>query len=239
MELYIIDPAGGRWQLPALRSWDISHGYCEPCDCFSVETDYAPDMLETLRRAAEAEGIYEGSTVFRGRVDGFRVRCSGTGLSMNIWGRSMQALMLDNEAESADYMSPDLNFILERHVKALGITNVDAAGAAGQTLTYSVGNGWSHWKAFSSFAEFCCGLRPRFAPDGTLVVDGERPGRLLALGTGAAAEMEYCEDRSGVISAATVKRRYTAQSARLENPEFIALGGALRAHYPHAQVRRL
>lgn len=225
MEAYIYDCDGAKWVLPALLSWDISHGFGSPCDSFELEFVYSEDMLTTLSRAVEAEVRHGGRTVFYGRVDEFEAAATENGATVKLRGRGMQALMLDNEAESADYSYCDLDYIIERHVLPVGLSRVQPS-SGGEAVRFSVGNGWSHWKAFSSFAEFCCGFRPRFAPDGSLVPDGEAGGSVYRVDFSTAViSQSYREDRYGVISRVTVKRRYTGMESVSENGEFAALGG--------------
>lgn len=225
MEAYIYDCSGEKWLLPRLLSWDISHGFGSPCDSFELEFLFRQDMLETLPKAVEMEAVHEGKTVFHGRVDEFEASVGGGGATVKLRGRGMQALMLDNEAESADYYYCDLGYILERHARAPGIEKI-INSADGKADRFSVENGWSHWKAFSSFAEFCCGLRPRFAPDGSLVTDGESGGGVYRVDKKTAViSQSYGEERYGVISRAVVKRRYTGMESVAENADFLALGG--------------
>lgn len=226
MEAYIYDCSGSKWLLPELLKWDISHGFGSPCDSFELEFVYSADFLPHLSEAVELEAVHDGRTVFYGRVDSFEARCGTAGATVKMAGRGMQALLLDNEAESADYYYPDMDYILARHVKALGLSKIDGDGASGSAVRFNVGNGWSHWKALSSFAEFCCGLRPRFAPDGTLVLNGEAGGRVYRIdGKTAVVSQSYGEDRYGVISHVLMKRRYTNIESRVENADFAALGG--------------
>lgn len=226
MKAYIYDCGGGKWQLPSLLRWEISHGFCSPCDSFEVEFIYRTDMLETLSKAVVFEAVYGGKTVFYGRVDEFEAACGEDGATVILSGRGMQALMLDNEAESADYYCADLDYILARHAEAVGIEKIDRTGASGSALRYSVESGVSHWKVLSSFAEFCCDLRPRFSPDGTLVLNGEAGGGVFRIDEKTAIiSQSYGENRYGLISSAIVKRRYTNMETETKNPEFEALGG--------------
>lgn len=226
MEAYIYDCEGKKWALPRLLGWDISHGFCSPCDSFELEFLFEPGMLEVLPKAVEMEALHGGKTVFRGRVDEFEATGDGSGAKLRLRGRGMQALLMDNEAESADYYYPDLDFILEKHARSQGITEIEKGEAGGKTVRFSVENGWSHWKALSTFAEFCCGLRPRFSPEGRLILEGEKGGGLYKVDEKTAViSQSYTEDRYGVISRAVVKRRYTNTQSVSENGEFLALGG--------------
>lgn len=226
MRAYIYDCGGGKWQLPSLLRWELSHGFCSPCDSFEVEFIYSAEMLDTLSKAVVFEAVYDGKTVFYGRVDEFVAACGDGGATVTLSGRGMQALMLDNEAESADYYYADLDYILARHAAAVGIDKIDSCGVSGSAVRYSVESGVSHWNVLSSFAEFCCGVRPRFAPDGTLVLDGEAGCGVYRIDEKTAViSQSYGEDRYGVISSAIVKRRYTNMETETKNAEFEVLGG--------------
>ena len=226
MEVYIYDSDGGKWQLPELLTWEISHGFCSPCDSFEMEFLHSGDCLEKLSDSVEMAAYHDGRTVFRGRIDGYDARCGQSGSTVKLYGRGLQALLLDNEAESADYYGADIDSILAKHFSALGLGEVDKAGVSGKADRFSVGNGWSHWKALSSFAEFCCGVKPRFAPNGTLVLDGEKGGNTYRIDDKTAVISQSCgEDRYGVISHVLVKRRYTNKGAVAENADFIKKGG--------------
>lgn len=226
MKAYVYDCRGNGWSLPTIVSWDMCHGFGEACDSFELEFLYTYGMLPVLSEAVEFKAKFDGRTVFRGRVDEFEVDASAEGCLVKLRGRGMQALLLDNEAESADYFGADLDYILSRHVLPLGINDIDTTGAEGTAASFSVDSGVSHWSVLRQFAEFCCGVSPRFAPDGTLVLDGESGGGEIEIGGKTPVTgMAYREDRYGVISSVRVKKYSAGVYADVENPEFIAKGG--------------
>ena len=137
------------------------------------------------------------------------------------------ALLMDSQAESADYSRADLAFILGRHVTPLGVTKLDPGGAdAGRQAELSVSSGESHWSVLNRFAEFCLGLRPRFRPDGTLVLNGADSGRVLRLGTDTPVTAQrFVRDRYGVLSGVLVKNRVLGSAVTVENGAFNAAGG--------------
>lgn len=221
-----MDYAGKKWRLPELLEWEICHGFSSPCDSFELSFLYSEGMLETLSAAVELEAIHGGRTVFRGRVDSYEAECGEKGAFVTLRGRGMQALLLDNEAESADYYYADLDYILARHAAPLLPVKIDKRGAEGKVELFSVENGWSHWKALSSFAEFCCGVRPRFAPDGTLVINGEAGGGVFRVDPKTPViSQSWGGDRYGVISHVLVKRRYTLSAELVRNSDFADGGG--------------
>lgn len=72
------------------------------------------------------------------------------GLQLEVSGRGMAALLLDNEAESVSYQWATMEEILKNHVTPYGIvcTGYDAVTAAAR---YRVANGSSQWKALNDF----------------------------------------------------------------------------------------
>lgn len=226
MRVYVWGPEGGLKQLPELIKWDICHGFGEACDSFEGQFIYKYGMIDQLHTATDIRAEHDGRVVFRGRVDEFRVEASSAGCTVELSARGLQALMLDCEAESADYYGADLDYILSRHVHPLGITDVDCGSAAGTAALFTVESGESHWGVLREFAEFCCGVKPRFSPEGRLVIDGEQLGRELKIDHKTAVKsIVYGEERYGVISRVRVKKYSSGVAVDVENPEFIALGG--------------
>lgn len=230
MEGQIYDAHGNAYALPVLLSWDISHGFCSPCDSFEVRFLYQREMLEPLKNACRFSAAHEGKTVFSGVVDETELRADAGGCTAVLRGRGLQALMMDSQAESADYTSADLSFILGRHVTPLGVTKLDSAGAdRRKAAALTVSSGESHWSVFSRFAEFCLGLRPRFRPDGTLVLNGAESGTVLRLGADTALTAQrYVQERYGVLSGVLVKNRVLGTAVTVENQAFADMGGQRR-----------
>ena len=226
MDAWIYDAKGQCRYLPTLLSWDISHGFCSPCDCFEVCFVYLPEMLEPLREACRFRADYDGKTVFYGVVDELELNADAGGCTAVLRGRGMQALLMDSQAEQADYAAADLSFVLNRHVQALGVTQIGIPERTAGKAALSVRSGESHWSVVQRFCEFCLGLRPRFAPDGTLLLDGEDSGRAFRIsGETPVTAQRLIQDRYGVISDILVKNRRAGTKVTVENPPFKALGG--------------
>lgn len=222
---YILDAAGKKHQLPPLLEWDMSHGFCSPCDSFQVRFLYQAEMEEPLRRACRFSAEHEGETVFFGVVDELEISLTAAGLTADLRGRGMQALMLDNEAESADYFGADAEFIVSRHVLPLGIEPPDLGAAGGKRVSMVVECGESHWSVFSRFAEFCLGLSPRFDPQGRLLLDGKSGGRELTIDDKTPVEsMNLVQERYGVVTRAIVKNRAAGTTVNVDNEKVEGLG---------------
>ena len=227
MEGQIFDASGSGFGLPPLLGWDISHGFCSPCDSFEVRFLYSPEMLEPLKAACRFTAEHGNETVFRGVVDELELLAEPRGCTAVLRGRGLQALLMDSEAGSADYLNADTAFVLAHHVTPLGITEVDRQGVeSGRKASLSVSSGESHWSVLSRYAEFCMGLRPRFRRDGTLVLDGEDSGRLLRIGADTPVTAQrFIRDRYGVFSEVLVKNRVLGTAVTVENAAFKAAGG--------------
>ncbi|MGN1002560.1 MAG: hypothetical protein ACI4PC_07285 [Oscillospiraceae bacterium] len=222
---YIFDAAGRKWQLPPLLDWDLSHGFGSPCDSFQVGFLYQPEMEAPLEAACRFAAEHGGETVFFGVVDELEVSLTAAGLTAALRGRGMQALMLDSEAESADYYGADAAFIVSRHVLPLGIEQPDLSAAGGKRASLSVSSGESHWSVFSRFAEFCLGLSPRFDPRGKLLLDGKSGGRVFSVdGKTPVEAMSLVQDRYGVVTKALVKNRVYGTTVEVDNPAVEGLG---------------
>lgn len=226
---YIIDAAGKKLRLPPLLDWELDHGFCSPCDSFLVSFRYTADMETALRQACRFTAEHDGETVFTGVVDELELSLTANGMTGLLRGRGMQALMLDSEAESADYYGADTEFILKRHVLPFGIDCVYPDEVRDRRVSMSVSSGESHWSVFSRFAEFCLGLSPRFDRNGRLLTDGRSGGRSLGVDDRTAIKaMSLVQDRYGVITSALVKNRVYGSSVEVTNEETEGLGMCAR-----------
>lgn len=226
MEGIIYDYAGTKRTLPAPLRWSISHGFCSPCDSFEVTFLYDTPLLPALKAACRFQAVHNGKTVFRGVVDDFEASAGSGGCVCTLRGRGMQALLLDSQAESAEYYGADTAYILSRHVTPFGVTDINAAGLEGRSASLEVSSGESHWSVLSRFAEFCLGVTPRFTPGGTLVLDGAKSGNSFTVTAATPVTAQtFSQDRYGVLSEAIVKNRSLGTSLTVYAEDFLAMGG--------------
>lgn len=224
---YITGFDGGKYELPVLLSWDMSYGFGTPCDSFEVSFAYDKAMLSPLQSAVSFEAEHEGVRVFTGRVDEFEITAGENGFTAVLRGRSMAALLLDNEAVAAEYYPATLGIILENHVYPWGISKV-RAGKFPAVQGFKVPSGQSQWGVIENFAWFGGGIRPWFDRDGVLRLDGECGSRLELDWKSAVCSQRYTEKRYGVISTATVVNKPLGITSTVENSDFLARGGACR-----------
>ena len=221
---YVRTYNGKTYELPTLFSWEFSYADGEPCDAFEVEFGYVPGMREILSDAVGFYAEHEGERVFTGVVDEFEATASGTGRTVALHGRSPAALLLDNEAEAADYYGVTLRYILEKHVIPYGVTDI-SVGEAGKAETFSVASGTSQWKVLSDFCRFCCGVQPRFSRSGTLLLTGEKGQKRVLDYDNMVSRQTWRETRYGELSAVLVKNRVLGLTSWVKNEDFLSRGG--------------
>lgn len=228
MKLRLICYDGTRYELPEAELWHFQYGTGAPCDSFELRCpwDGAPDPA--LSRAVRFEAVWEGETVFRGVVDEFECRWDRAGGSLLTAGRGMAALLLDNEAECADYQVATLDDILRRHVEPYGIQTAERQPLPA-VPGFSVESGSSEWQVLHDFARYHGGIAPRFDREGRLLLTGWTDGKYLLIDEQAAVlELSYRETRYGVLSEVLVRDRARQTVQRVENKSFIAQGGRCR-----------
>lgn len=226
---YLTDCGGATWRTPPLFSWDISHGFSSPCDSFEVSFIYSADMLPALKKAVRFRAVHGEKTVFFGVVDEFEAAADYQGLFVTVRGRSLQALLMDNEAKAADYTGADLGFILRRHVTPLGISNIDSTSVSAAAADMTVSSGKSHFSVLSDYLDYAAGCVPRFSREGVLLLNGESGGETKVVGADTPVSAQvYCMDRYGVVSEVLVQNRYSGTSVTMENTDFKTLGGICR-----------
>lgn len=223
----LTDCRGENLTLPTLLGWEIHHGMGSPCDAFRVRFLYDRSFFSALSDAVRFRAVYAGETVFCGVVDEFRVRADTQGLVADVSGRSLAALLLDNQAEAAEYYGVSLDYILAKHVYPWGIAAVRSSTIAQQAY-FSVGSGQSQWRVLEQFSWFGGGIRPRFHRDGTLLLNNERGSERILGAETAITSQQYRERRYGVISEVLVKNRVMGTSWMINNPTFQAKGGRCR-----------
>lgn len=224
---YLTDYNDKTYELPVLLGWDISHGMGSPCDAFEISLAYEESMLDMLSGAVRFRADQDGETVFLGVVDEFEISAGKNGRTAAVRGRSLAALLLDNEAEAADYYYASPQFILDTHVYPWGISDV-RLGSLPTVAVFTVDSGASQWRVLENYAFFCGGIRPRFTRDGVLLLDGSAgERRVIEAGTAISAQV-YRETRYGLISSILVKNKVWGMSSAVDNAEFLARGGACR-----------
>lgn len=227
MKGYITTCDGVQYELPTLLRWEFSYTGSVPCDSFSLRCPYDPVMAETLRRAVRFRAREDGATEFEGVIDETNVTCDEKGMQLELSGRGLAALLLDNEAEAVSYERATMEEILKNHVTPYGIIclGYDAVTAA----SYRVANGSSQWKVLHDFAALHGGVEPYFDKAGTLELKRTHRGADVTIDAQTpVTALVYCDKRYGVIAEALVVDKRAGARQSVKNADFCARGGTSR-----------
>ncbi|MDL2300446.1 hypothetical protein LJC01_02240 [Clostridiaceae bacterium OttesenSCG-928-D20] len=224
MDGYVITYQGESYKLPVVLSWDIKHGMGSPCDAFEITVPYDFSMQKTLEDAVRFRGDYQGKTVFFGVVDEVEIFADKKGSRATIRGRSLAALLLDNEAEAAEYSFASPDFIINRHIRPWGIEKIQL-GEAKALPFYTIAAGASSFRVIEDYFYFAGGIRPRFSREGVLILDNSDGDEFELDMKTAMSSLRYKITRYGVISSVLVKNKVLGINSLVEDAEFKARGG--------------
>lgn len=228
MECRAVTGAGREYDLPAPVEWTFRYGTGTPCDSFFVRCLWESGQEQLLPEFSRFYADWEGERVFTGVVDECCCGCDSSGPWLELSGRGMAALLLDNEALPAQYQRATLADILADHVTPYGIRTVGGE-SLGAVSGFEVSSGESEWSVLWNFACFHGGLVPRFDRQGCLVLEPHRDEKTLLLEDGAAVTAwEYREQRHGVLSEVAVRRRTADGIQWVRDEDFLAQGGCAR-----------
>ncbi len=219
---------GGELELPTAVSWKFCYGTDTPCDSFFLRCLWERGQEKALSAACRFFAEWEGERVFTGVVDEYAVLCGKDGLYLELSGRGMAALLLDNEVLPAEYQRATRADIVARHVSPYGVEAVGGEGLPA-VAGFSVASGESEWSVVRRFACYYGGVVPRFDRMGRLVLDPPRDGREVLVGDAdPVTGWEYREERHGVLSQVAVRRRTARGTQWVSKPGFLAQGGCAR-----------
>lgn len=225
MECWVRCGDGSEVTLPTAVSWRFQYGTGTPCDSFLVRCLWQPGQEKGLSSAARFFAQWNGQRIFTGVVDEYCVLCGNTGLQLEITGRSMAALLLDNEALPVQYQRAAWVDVAAHHVTPYGIRSIGGE-KLGVVTGFEVGTGVSQWSVVQDFVCYHGGVVPRFDRMGNLLVSAHEDGEPLELNEKTAAlEWEYREQRHGVLSSVLVRRRSDWGIQTVEDSAFLAEGG--------------
>ena len=216
---------GRTYPLPTPLAWRLEYGVGDPCDSFWVKTLWTEGEEAILADLTRLQVTQGGETLFLGVVDECETCWGPEGCTATFSGRGMQALLLDNQAEAADFGLATWEAILARYVSPYGIAldrGVSLPAAAG----FSVASGSSCWKVVYDFARYHGGVTPRFTRAGKLALHPWEDGVPLVLDGGAPVTRVVRRDqRYGVLSQVTVKDVSGWTRQTVVNEAFQAKGG--------------
>ncbi len=228
MTAYVTDSSGVCWTLPKPAAWRMEYTAGVPCDSFWMRCIWDRDNAAKPESWVGFAAEHEGCRVFTGVVDECEVSVSAKGRLLEVSGRGMAALLLDNEALGQDYQVATQEDIIRDHVRPYGISTApgDKLPAVEQ---FSVSTGSSEWSVVYEFARYYGGVYPRFDREGRLVLSGWRDERELILdGSVPLLALIRRDRRYGVLSQVVIRDRWSGAAETLSNQEFAAAGGRAR-----------
>lgn len=228
MRTWVTNAAGQQWQLPDGLEWEMEYGVGTPCDSFRLicPLDVGQGLPTGGWYRFFAE--HDGRRVFTGVVDECEVSLTGRGCRLELSGRGLAALLLDNEALGQDYMLVTLEDILRDHVAPYGIQTLPGAKLP-HLQKFRVETGSSEWTVLETFLRaHGCGM-PRFDHQGRLVLTGWEDREVLILDdTVPVTSLTHRDKRYGVLSQVLVRDRYSGNIEQADNRAFLASGGQCR-----------
>lgn len=223
---------GTRYALPELLEWELDYGCGTPCDSFRVVSLWSCEDDTVLANAVRFAAFQEQEQVFAGVVDECQVTWSGQGCRLEVSGRGMAALLLDNEAQGLDYEVATLQDILRDHVLPYGI-QVARQEELPAVEHFSIDYGSSEWAVLYDFACYHGGVTPRFDREGQLVLSGWQDKQPKVIHDRVPVTALSARDkRYGVLSEIWVREAGKEPAMhKVVNAEFKDGGGQCRRMY--------
>lgn len=226
----IITYEGEQFHLPSVLEWKFEYGTSSPCDSFHIRFLWEGDMAEVLKKAVRFLAHEDGVRVFTGVVDEYTLQANGNGRQAELTGRGMAALLLDNEAEAADYETATWADIVRRHIAPYGIETVGTPPPPAHG--FSVAYGSSEWRAVYEFARYWGGTVPRFDRMGRLVTGAwDDASTVIIDDTIAVTDFCWKEKRYGVLSQVMIRDKTRQAVETVTDRQFAAQGGCCRRWY--------
>lgn len=228
MRCWVTLGSGGQLELPTAISWKFCYGTDTPCDSFFLRCLWERGQEKVLGAACRFYAEWEGERVFTGVVDEYAVICGKDGLYLEMSGRGMAALLLDNEAMPAEYQWATRAVIVADHVSPYGVTAV-GGDRLPAVAAFTVSSGESEWSVVRRFACYYGGVVPRFDRQGRLVLDAPGDGQEVRVqDSDPVTGWEYRDERHGVLSQVAVRRRTSRGTQWVSDSAFLAEGGRAR-----------
>ena len=228
MTAYVTDASQTRWTLPAPVAWRLEYTAGVPCDSFWLRCVWDGNNTTRPEEWVSFTAEHEGKQVFTGVVDECEVSVTAGGRLLEVSGRGMAALLLDNEALGQDYQIATQDDIVRDHVSPYGITVYNGAKLRA-VPRFSVSTGSSEWSVVYDFARYYGGIAPRFDREGRLVLTGwDDKTQWLVDDSIPLISLVRRDRRYGVLSQVLVRDRWSGAVETLVNREFTMAGGRAR-----------
>lgn len=165
-----------------------------------------------------------GKRVFNGLVDSQTEEKTVDGILLTITARSLESILLDNEALPQTYCMPSMPLIMERHLAPLGFTKYigESKAFSGEMI---ISKGMSEWSVLEMFCRRFLETTPKIDCYGIIDITGSNSDEIVYLSEKNCISKKRILKRSNIISEIAA-RTYIAGGYEmlLENEKAAALG---------------
>lgn len=228
MTAYVTDANQVCWTLPRPVAWRLEYTAGVPCDSFWVRCVWDANNTTKPEDWVNFTADYGGERVFTGVVDECEVSITTEGRVLEVSGRGMAALLLDNEALGQDYQTATQRDIIRDHVYPYGIS-VRQGKKLPAVYQFSVATGSSEWSVVYEYARYYGGIAPRFDREGQLVLaDWDDSKEWTVDDSTPLISLVRRDKRYGVLSQVLIRDRWSGSVETVTNKSFAAAGGQAR-----------
>ena len=128
MKGYVTDGSGACYELPPWESWEMEYGVGTPCDSFVLRCPWSMGQGIAPRQWGRFHAQWGGERVFTGVVDECEISLTDRGCFLEMSGRGLAALLLDNESLPMEYQLATAADVLRNHVAPYGIEVLGGGG---------------------------------------------------------------------------------------------------------------
>ena len=141
----------------------------------------------------------DGDALFCGIIDELTEYTGETGSYLEIRARTIEALLLDNEAKPQSYCLPSFDLIFEKHFRPLGFSSfIGPANAFNGEL--NITKGMSEWKVLEEFCRSFTGTKPCVTNDGVIDISGDNSPQIIHIGKSRIISVERKLKKSMIVS---------------------------------------
>lgn len=228
MNCFVSTFDGKQYELSAPLNWKFSYGLGSPCDAFELSCVWEPGSEKIMSGATRFSASHEGNPVFTGIVDDYTCSYDSNGGQLELSGRGLQGLLLDNESLPVEYQVATAADILRDHVSPYGIS-LQSPSSLGAVSGFGVSTGQSEWSVIHDFACYYGGIVPRFNPQGQLILSPWDDQDVLSIDDKTVlTRLAYGEKRYGVLSQVAVRDKTRLATETVSDTEFQQRGGLCR-----------
>ncbi len=162
--------AGENYLLGKPKNMSLSYDRDAPAD--QLQARFPADSI--WPELSEITGYLDGSLVFRGIVDEQNTVLGTDGITIELVCRSLEALLLDNEAKPQTISAPSLITLEERLLKPVGLS-LGGGDRERKRSKFTISKGESCWTALERFCGSFLGTAPYVDLNGLVQCGGSVP----------------------------------------------------------------